>query len=237
MKRNVQLMSIVDSILSNNEKTRADDKLLIFEVWRHIAQARGIKLDPNVFILLQDFFPDTITRVRRKLNQEGLYLPPKEVQMYRKRNEIDHREEYRTKPDKDCPVWINKDGEKVEVFRMDDEYIKNVINFLEDKYDSLDRLKDLVSDDDHPQLAKEMMDVKDWLDIFKHELRNRIGKEISDKRVDELELDKNFTQPEYKNLDRTIPVCSNCGAVDHTPFDNRHYCDREYQEENMEHYD
>ena len=200
MKRNVQLMSIVDSILRNNEKTRADDKLLIFEVWKHIAQARGINLDPNVFILLQDFFPDTITRVRRKLNQEGLYLPPKEVQMYRKRNEVDNQEEYRTKPDKDCPIWINKDGEKVEVFRMDDEYIKNVINFLEDKHNSLNRLKELVTNNDYLQLKSEMQDIEDWLDIFREELRKRIGKEISDKRVDELELDKDFTQPEYKNF-------------------------------------
>ena len=218
MKRNVQLMSIVDSILRNNEKTRADDKLLIFEVWKHIAQVIGFDLDGSVFILLQDFFPDTITRVRRKLNQEGLYLPPKEVQMYRKRNEVDHREEYKTKPDKDCPVWTNKDGERVEVFRMDDEYIKNVINFLEDKYKSLNALREFVSDNDYPQVIKEMLDTKDWLDIFRHELRNRISNEIEQK----------------------IPICSNCGKVDHTPFDGRHTCNREAQkerEENMEYYD
>jgi len=241
MKRNVQLMSIVDSILSNNEKTRADDKLLIFEVWRHIAQARGIKLDPNVFILLQDFFPDTITRVRRKLNQEGLYLPPKEVQLKRKRNEVDHREAYRDQPDKDCPIWTNKDGEKIEVFRMADEYIINVIKHLTERANEMKQLKEyIVGEENFNRLENEIETVNDWLDIFKHELRNRIGKEISDKRVDELELDKNFTQPEYKNLDRVIPVCSNCGAVDHTPFDNRHCCNREYQEErreNMEYYD
>lgn len=240
MKSNLILKETVNNILEHNEKARASDALLVFEVWKHFASIKGITLDDRIYELLQDYFPDTITRIRRKLNQEGLYLPPKEVQLKRKRNEVDHREAYRDQPDKDCPIWTNKDGEKIEVFRMADEYITNVIKHLSGRINEMNAIRDMVPRNEEARVEMEVNQLQEWLDIFKHELRNRIGKEISDKRVDELELDKNFTQPEYKNLDRTIPVCSNCGAVDHTPFDNRHCCNREYQEErgeNMEYYD
>lgn len=183
MRASLILRDRVNSILDTNEKARANDALLVFEVWKHFASVKGITLDDRIYELLQDYFPDTITRIRRKLNQEGLYLPPKEVQLKRKRNEVDHREAYRDKPDKDCPVWTNKDGEKIEVFRMADEYIVNVIKHLLGRIHEMKQLKDIVGQEDFNRLENEIEIVNEWIEIFRDELSKRISNESADKII------------------------------------------------------
>lgn len=200
MRASLILIERVDHILNTNEKTRANDALLVFEVWKHFASIKGITLDDRIYELLQDYFPDTITRIRRKLNQDGLYLPPKEVQLKRKRNEVDHREAYRDQPDKDCPIWTNKDGEKIEVFRMADEYIANVIKHLSERINEMNAIRDMVPLHEEVRIKMEVDQLQEWIDIFKAELNKRISKEASEKIVNSLELDKDYYQKEYEEI-------------------------------------
>lgn len=200
MRASLILKETVNDILSTNEKARASDALLVFEVWKRFASIKGRTLDDRVYELLQNYFPDTITRVRRKLNQEGLYLPPKEIQLKRKRNEVDYCEAYRDKPDKELPIWTNKDGEKIEVFRMADEYIVNVIKHLTERVKEMKMLEDLVPAEEVARLENEIDNLMEWLNIFKEELKNRIGKEASEKIVSSLELDNDYQQKEYQGI-------------------------------------
>lgn len=184
MRASLILRERVDHILNTNEKARANDALLVFEVWKHFASIKGITLDDGIYELLQDYFPDTITRIRRKLNQEELYLPPKEVQLKRKRNEVDHREAYRDNPDKELAIWTNKDGEKIELFRMNDEYIVNVIKYLQKRLSDLEVFSELVPKEARYQADKDMDTIIDWLSIFKDELKKRISlDDINDKII------------------------------------------------------
>lgn len=200
MRASLILRERVDHILNTNEKARANDALLVFEVWKHFASIKGITLDDRVYELLQDYFPDTITRIRRKLNQEGLYLPPKEVQLKRKRNEVDHREAYRDQPDKDCPIWTNKDGEKIEVFRMADEYIANVIKHLSERINEMNEIRDIAPLHEEVRIKMEVDQLQEWIDIFKAELNKRISKEASEKFFNSLKLDKDYYQKEYEEI-------------------------------------
>lgn len=71
-------------ILRNNENARSSDKILIIEVEKYCKENK---------------FPipayETITRCRRKLNEEGLYLPSENVMKGRREKETFFRESAR----------------------------------------------------------------------------------------------------------------------------------------------
>jgi len=77
--------SLVERILAKDEKARENDTWLCFRVFEEIARKYG----KGIFIPFELFekFPsfETITRVRRKLqNDEGKYLPSEETLQMRK---------------------------------------------------------------------------------------------------------------------------------------------------------
>jgi hypothetical protein len=82
--------SLVEKILAKDERTRNSDTWLCFRVYEEIAKKYG----KRIFIPFELFekFPsfETITRVRRKLqNDEGKYLPSEETQQMRKDRQAD----------------------------------------------------------------------------------------------------------------------------------------------------
>jgi hypothetical protein len=78
---------LVGNILAGNEKARNSDQWLIYYVLNTICQ----KFDKKLFIPFELFaeFPqqESITRTRRKWNEQGKYLPtdPKVIEHRRKR--------------------------------------------------------------------------------------------------------------------------------------------------------
>jgi len=85
--------TLVENILLNSERARNDDKYLVYEVLQNICRANGSKM----FIPFELFevFPsfETITRIRRKLqNERHLYLPSVEVIERRTTRENDFKE-------------------------------------------------------------------------------------------------------------------------------------------------
>jgi len=91
---------LVYQLLRNEPKCRDEDKWLCFRVYEEIAKREG----KTVFIPFEIFnkFPsfETISRVRRKLqNKEGKFLPSNEVMAGRENKREFVRE------------WSQKDGE------------------------------------------------------------------------------------------------------------------------------
>lgn len=72
--------SVVGKVLKENEESRNSDRELIREVM--------------VFCIMEDIrIPpsETITRARRKFQEEGLYLPTDDVAIARRRKEVFYR--------------------------------------------------------------------------------------------------------------------------------------------------
>ena len=68
--------SVVKAVLTDNPETRADDRKLIIKVW----EVQGLKLEPEQKSMSMRILPvETITRARRKIQENGLYRPIKEV--------------------------------------------------------------------------------------------------------------------------------------------------------------
>jgi hypothetical protein len=83
---------VVLDVLKHYRAARDDDLLLILEVWRR----QGVVVNPTRDELTVMFNPESITRGRRKIqNDEGLYLPTqKSVALKRRINEELLREYY-----------------------------------------------------------------------------------------------------------------------------------------------
>ena len=63
---------LVESVLSRDESCRDDDKLLLFEVWK----AQGVDVDLDNVEIETMFNAESITRARRKIqNNEGKFPP------------------------------------------------------------------------------------------------------------------------------------------------------------------
>ena len=77
----MRISSTVEHALRMNEQARSSDKILLIQVWHDM----GLDLDPKQMRKFLDIpSPETITRVRRKLQEEGKYLGDKEVMEERK---------------------------------------------------------------------------------------------------------------------------------------------------------
>jgi hypothetical protein len=88
-----QTSALVEKILSQDMEARNNDKWLCFRVYEEIARKHG----KGIFIPFELFekFPsfETITRVRRKIqNDEGKYLPDEETQQMRRERQETMRE-------------------------------------------------------------------------------------------------------------------------------------------------
>lgn len=78
---------IVEVLKAHPEARNSNDELVI-AVW----EAYGISLTPQQVRKLKDIPSfETITRVRRKLNEQGLYLATPNVQSFRKTQEISYK--------------------------------------------------------------------------------------------------------------------------------------------------
>lgn len=68
--------SDVEVVLRDNQDARKSDKDLLWMFWRH----KGLELTPHQIELFKRLpSPETITRVRRKLQEGGKYLPPESI--------------------------------------------------------------------------------------------------------------------------------------------------------------
>ena len=68
---------LVEKALSELPITRGSDRHLIVAVWHY--QNPQWRLDPAKWVLGQAIMPGTITRIRRKLQEQGLYLPEEKI--------------------------------------------------------------------------------------------------------------------------------------------------------------
>jgi len=79
----------VHYMLMTFPETRNSDILLVSKVWeRHLQLNPWIKAT-DYPRLLKDCFPDTITRIRRALQREGLYPASEVIQKSRTKLEMD----------------------------------------------------------------------------------------------------------------------------------------------------
>ena len=164
MKKKSYLWNVVNKVLGRDKLTRGNDAYLIYQVWTDIMAENNLHLPEDLHYIIKKYFPDTITRIRRKFNQEGLYLPDKDIQLKRKRSEIDYRNEYKNQPDPSFPVWTTREGEKINVKDMAYEHIENTIGYLETK------LEDIYSEFSYSAEANQ---IEEWIKIFNKELENR----------------------------------------------------------------
>jgi hypothetical protein len=82
----INLKAIVGTVLRDEPLARESDKHLIKKVLE-VCQQKKLK-EPSF---------ETITRIRRKYNESGLYLPSKETQEKRRQNETFFRDAARKK--------------------------------------------------------------------------------------------------------------------------------------------
>ena len=68
---------LVERALKELPITRGSDRHLIVAVWHF--QKPSWRLDPAKFVLNDAIMPETITRIRRKLQEQGLYLPEDKI--------------------------------------------------------------------------------------------------------------------------------------------------------------
>jgi hypothetical protein len=85
-KEIVKIKDVVQEVLKESEKARNSDKQLIWECFKKITHT---EIDFELFKLMPSF--ETITRCRRKLNEEGLYLPDDKIEQGRYENEQEFR--------------------------------------------------------------------------------------------------------------------------------------------------
>lgn len=78
---------LVQTILQKDQRARNDDKWLIYRVWHHQLGQKDLYIPFDK--LPQLLTPETITRVRRKLNEQGKHLPtdPQVIQKRRIRQQ------------------------------------------------------------------------------------------------------------------------------------------------------
>ena len=125
------MKNVIDRILREEIKARNDDAYLIFRVWQEMQEDRDQIIPEYVYQLLRNYYPDSITRIRRMFQKEGLYPADREVQKRRRKNEITMA--YRlAAPDKDYPEWQTENG-KVLVTNMHFSHLKNAIQCILDK--------------------------------------------------------------------------------------------------------
>lgn len=81
-------LSDIEQCLKDEPETRSNDRLLIVKVWE---RQLGRKLHPALvnFILNEAVMPETITRARRKFQEDGQYLATKEVEEQRYQQFVD----------------------------------------------------------------------------------------------------------------------------------------------------
>lgn len=84
----ISIKQIVEEILMTDERSRNSDTWLIIETLRSL----GFKvfIDYSQLKKMPSF--ETITRIRRKLNQENLYLPTFEVSKLREKRQEEYRD-------------------------------------------------------------------------------------------------------------------------------------------------
>jgi len=68
---------LVERALKELPITRGSDRHLIVAVWHY--QNPEWRLDPTKWLLSKAIMPETITRHRRKFQEQGLYLPEEKI--------------------------------------------------------------------------------------------------------------------------------------------------------------
>lgn len=119
----------VERILREDLRSRDDDAWLIFRVWQE-SQEDGETISLEVYDLIKKFFPDSITRIRRALQKDGLYVASESKQKERKAGQVYMTEEL-SSPNPYYPVWKTKEGNEVALKDMSVEHIKNCLTYLE----------------------------------------------------------------------------------------------------------
>ena len=77
----IKIATIVEQILSEHPKSRDSDNDLLARVW----YAMGLRLTREQYDKLQELpSSDTITRIRRKLQEQGKYKASEGIQKYRR---------------------------------------------------------------------------------------------------------------------------------------------------------
>lgn len=80
-----KLRWLVEQIMVDSEKSRSDDHLLLATTWYRL----GFKLTQEQYNLFKTMpSAETVTRIRRKLQEQGKYQASKEVQKYRKHKSL-----------------------------------------------------------------------------------------------------------------------------------------------------
>jgi hypothetical protein len=89
MKPTTKIRRIVREVLEDDDKARSDDRWLIYLVWRRYT---------NIYIDYHDFkklpHAETITRLRREFNSNGLFLPDNPRVLKRRMLKERHFREY-----------------------------------------------------------------------------------------------------------------------------------------------
>lgn len=87
----MSLLYEVEQVLKDNIDARSSDKYLTVGVWWRYHEDAFLVQDNKSYISVEKFFDlpsyDTISRIRRKLQEQNKYLPAIEIANTRKRKE------------------------------------------------------------------------------------------------------------------------------------------------------
>ena len=99
MKNNMSLKKQVESILRDYPKARDDDKYLVLSIWAIYYEKFLFEHGDHKAVVLRNILSlpstETIGRIRRKFQEEGLYPPSVAKQNARRAREEVMREEMR----------------------------------------------------------------------------------------------------------------------------------------------
>lgn len=130
MKMNY-LKDKIEDVLKNNTQARDDDALLIFKVWQNMQYNGQVVIRDYIYQLLRKYRPDSITRIRRKFQADGMYVASQDKQKQRRANEV-YLASVMSAPDPEIPVWTQRDGNKILVSDMNYKHLENAHGYLQD---------------------------------------------------------------------------------------------------------
>jgi len=124
------LKTTINNVLRDIPQSRDDDACLIFNVWKQMQDDGEPEIPEYIYALLRKFYPDSITRIRRMFQKEGLYPATEAKQKQRRHEQIVVAYEMAA-PNFIYPVWKEKDGREIPVQKMNINHILSAYKYLE----------------------------------------------------------------------------------------------------------
>lgn len=129
MKMNY-LKGAIEKTLRDVPQSRDDDACLIFNVWQLMQDENDPPIPEYIYSLLRKFYPDSITRIRRMFQKEGMYPASEQKQKQRRHEQVVFAANLGA-PNFLYPVWKEKDGRETHISKLHRSHLINISDYLE----------------------------------------------------------------------------------------------------------